>query len=303
MIYTVNYTKANSFMKAPKLKNKKLDNGEEIENETRYMQPSMPRSFRVYSPPLSYKKKTYLIDCNQEELNNLVKEMGFYDDMGNHIVTAPMKNANAPFWRHPDLRLVISNGGTTLDDEVPLDKFWLLCFRADPRFKMLGEKLAPALDSKVEYTVAKISDKIGGADESLDETFKAMKLLTSNSDNLEKLTSILAAMGVDVKNPNENLVTKALTKKITTLKDVYVQGTSERNIEMFIRLAETPTKDLQIKGLITKARKRGMIRRNSSNIYIYGDFKMGTSLQKVEDFLNHPDHVDVLNELLTKTKD
>lgn len=290
-------------MKAPKLKNKKLEDGNEVISESTYMQPSMPKSFRVYTAPLSYKKNMYLIECSQEDLDKLVAEIGFYDDNGNMIVKAPKKNPNAPFWKHPDLKLVISNAGTTLDDENPLHKFWLLCFEADPRFRLMGEKLPPSIASRVQYTVSKVSDKLGGQSESNDEAYTAMKLLTANEDNYDKLVSILRAMGTDVRKPNPRLVRDALMRKITDFKDLYVQGTAERNIERFIRLAEASTEDLEIKSLVTKARKRGMITKNSRNEYTYGDFKLGTSLDKVEGFLGDGDNVDILNELLEKTKD
>lgn len=300
MIYTVNYTKKNGFMKEPRLKQKNIEG--EIVSDSRYVKPTVPKSLRNYVPHLHYKKNTFVIALEQKELDKLVEQIGFYDDNGDVIKTAPLKNPNAPFWKHPDLNIMLSGSGTTLDDDNPLHKFWIKCFEADPRFKFVGDNLPPSIASRVQYTVTKVTDVLNEKTEANDETYRAMKLLTTHEDDHEKLTSILRAMGTNVRNPNPKLVRDALLRKITEQKDVYVSGRSERNIEMFIRLCESTTKDLEMKSLITVARKKGIITKSNGNIYNYGDFKLGKNLNQVEEFLTSPDNSEILVELMQKTK-
>lgn len=301
MIYTVNYTKKNSFMRDPRLKQKNLEG--ELVSDARYVKPTVPKAVRNYVPHLHYKKGTFVINLKQVELNELVEKIGFYDSNGNLIKTAPLNNPDAPFWTHKKLMISLSGSGTTLDDDKALDKFWLKCFESDPRFQFSGDDIPPAMSSRVQFSVTKISENMSEDSVSNDESYEAMKLLTLNEDNFKKLVSVVRSMGVNVRNPEPKLVRDALLKKITTHKNNYVPGTSERNIEMFIRLMKASTKELELKELINKAKAKGVISKNGKNQYYYGELKLGSSLSKVEEFLKNEDNNEILNEFLEKTKD
>ena len=130
-----------------------------------------------------------------------------------------------------------------------------------------------------------------------------MKLLVAIEDDYEKSVQILRAMGTDVRTPNPSLVKNALTRKITEYKDQYVMGTSERNIEMFIRMAGATSSQLAIQDIISTARRKHIIQKDSSNHFIYGEIRMGTSLKQLETFLNDTKNIEILNEINTKIKD
>ena len=300
MIYTVHYTKKNSFMKEPRIRTKNIEG--DVISDSKYVKPTVPKAMRNYVPHLHYKKNSFVVGLEQDELNKLVKEIGFYDDRGELIVAAPLKNPNAPFWKHSDLKLMLNASGTTLDDEVPIHMFWIKCFEADPRFRFSGDELPPTIAAKVNYTVTSVTDKHNEQTQSNDETFEAMKLLTTNEENHEKLTSVLKAMGVAVQDPNPKLVRDALLRKITEHKDIFVAGTGERNIEVFIRLMSSKAKTLEVKGIITTALSKGVIVKTANNIYKYGDIKLGSNQKKVEEFLNDKENSDVLLEIQEKIK-
>lgn len=301
MKYTVIYTKSNSFIKQngdPRLVTYK--NGEPIA-DNRYVKPTVSRAVRSYYPAIDYQRGKFLIGLDQKELDQLVKEIGFYDDHGALITSAPLRNPEAPFWRHKNLKVQLSGSGTTFDDEIPLDRFWIECFKADYRFQFAGDEITPSLRSRVHYTVTKITDKVDEVSKSSDESFEAFKILTSLEDDHQKLVTILRAMGTDVRDPEPKLVRQALQKKITDHKDLYIFDTGERNIEAFIRLAKTPTQQMAVKAMITQAKTQGIIFKKKNNYY-YGDLPMGSSLAKVEAYLNNKDNEDIKMAIITQLK-
>ena len=304
MLYTVNYTKKNGFMRhsgKPRLIHKDVE--QNLVTDKEYVKPTMPKAMRVYVPPVSYKKRKYLINLSQKELDELVKEIGFYDENGKVIEEAPLRNLNAPFWKHKDLKLVLEDHGTVLNDDIPLDRFWLRCFEVDPRFRFADEQLSPSKLSKVQYTVVKFKDKYNEISKDLDVTYNAIKLLGAMENDLDKMVDILRAMGTNIRDKsNPKLIRQALYRKITEYKDIFVPGTSETNLETFIKLAKnTDNRKLMIKSLITQALSKGLIAKKK-NKYFYGDLQLGTSKAAVEQYLNDSENEMVLTELMEKIK-
>lgn len=302
MFWTVHYTKTNSFMNqkgAPKMIQTKDG---EVVNESKYVRSSTPKSVRVYTPPRSYKKNTFLVNLDQKELNKLVTEIGFYDENGKLITEAPLRNPRAAFWVHKELRLSLEGRGTTLDDENPLHRFWLKCFEADRRFQFYGDKNPPSAASTIEYTVSKIGDDISEQAAASDETYEAMKLLTTLEEDFDRMVSVVRAMGVSVSNPDPKMVRNVLLRKITDHKDIYATGTTERNIEVFTRLAKAKTEVLSVKGLVTDARNKGIIVKKADGHYVYGDLKLGKTLKDIEDYLNDKDNIEIKLEITQKIK-
>lgn len=304
MIYTVNYTKKNSFMRyknEPRLVQKNADG--EITNESRYVKPGVSKALKIYVPQIHYRKNTMQVALSQKDLDDLVKKMELYDDDNNIITSAPLRNPSAPFWRHPSLRIQLETSGTTLDDDHPMDKFWLACFEADPRFRFAGEDVAPSVASRVQFTITKATEKFDEKTEKLDESYEAQKALIKMEDDVEKMTKILRAMGTSVKTTNHNLIRQALQRKITEYKDNFVKGTSERNIEMFLRLAKGNSADLEMRAIVNQAQGVGIIGKQANGKYVYGDIVLGTSISGVESFLRDDNNTDILNEIIVSLKE
>jgi len=300
MRYIINYTKKNNFIKDAVLTSKA--EGNELGGQMKYTRPNVPKTVRNYVPHIDYRKNAFIIDATQKELDEIVAEIGFYDKNGNVITNAPLKNPNAPFWKHADLFIRLESSGTSLDDDDPLQKFWIKCFKADSRFRFAGDKIAPSLASRVQYTVSKITEDMSEKSQELDETYVAMKLLTSNEDNLEKLTSVLRAMGWLIKNPEPKIVRSSLMALITDKKHMYPKGSSENNIETFIRLMEAKTATLNLKGLIAEALSKNIINKDGSGQYFYGELKLGSNKNAIEEFLTKSDNSDIYGEIITKVK-
>lgn len=303
MRYTVNFTKKLSFIRQngdPSLKTKDKDG--QIVSETKYNRPGLPRGARYYVPHRNLKTSKYVIDLEQDQLNKLVKEIGFYDEKGNPIVEAPLNNPNAPFWRHPELKLLLSNSGTPFDDEKPIDAFWLACMRADRQFMVVGEEISPTLKSNVFYTITPIGQKITEENQSTDILIEAMSRFEKMKDDVVKMTAVLRAMGVDVRNPDEATLRRSIVAKITTFKDSYSKfSNGETNIETFMRLADENSSSLNIEATVKQAIASKAIAKKGNNKYYYGDLLLGGSVKQVGEFLVK--NQDIFNEVLEMLKD
>lgn len=305
MIYTVNYTKANSFMRhksEPRLIQKNAQG--EVVNESRYVKPGISKAIKVYVPKVHYRKNTMQVALSQKELDKLVVDMELYDDQNRLIESAPLRNPSAPFWNHPEMKIMLETSGTTLDDSNPRDRFWLACFEADPHFRFAGEDMPPSVASRVQFTVTKGTEQFDEAAEKQDEVYEATKKLIKIENDYDKMVSILRAMGTDVrKGADPKTVRQSLQRKITDYKDAFVKGTSERNIEMFNRLVDGGTEEIHLKALINQARARDIIGKKSNGKYVYGDVELGSSVAKVEAFLKDSENNDILNEIIEQTKE
>lgn len=287
MKYTVNFTRKLSFIRqqGEPIMKRTDSNGETLSEEI-YKKPGLPNGTRGYVPHRFHKNNKMAIDLSQEQLNKIVKEIGFYNKEGKLIVEAPINNPNAEFWRHPELKCFISNSGSTFDDEIPIEAFWLGCFRADRKFTMIGEEISPSLKSNVSYTITPIGHKITEENEQLDLSAKAMEFFIAMKEDSVKMTSILRAMGTDVKNADESSLRRAIIAKITTMKDGYSKNSGgETNIEMFIRLANEDTSSLNIEGIVSQAMSDKTIVKRGNNKYYYGDIVLGTSKKSVMEYM------------------
>lgn len=303
MRYTVNFTRKSSFIRQngdPSLKTQDKDG--QIVSETRYNRPGLPRGARYYVPHRNLKTGKFLIDLEQNKLNALVKEIGFYDEKGNQIVEAPLNNPNAPFWKHSELKVWLSNSGTSFDDEKPIDAFWLACMRADRQFMVVGEEIAPTLKSNVFYTITPIGQKITEENQNTDILIEAMSRFEKMKDDVEKMTAVLRAMGVDVKNPDMATLRRSIVGKITTFKDSYSKfSNGETNIETFMRLSDENSSALNMEATVKQSISNKAITKKGNNKYYYGDLLLGSSVKQVTDFLSK--NQDIFNEILEMLKD
>lgn len=297
MIYTVNYSKKNSFMTSRGTPEKRRVTPEgDVIDEGKYVQPTVPGASRIYRPKFSLRKRRYLINLTQEELNRLVQDMRVYDDNGKQITEAPLSNEHAPFWHHRDTKLLMESMSVTLDDSVPKDLFFLKCFEADPGFKLLGEDINPAIAANVRFTIAKAEDNVAKIDRDMDRSMRAVELL--NAMGYDKQVSVLRAMGIDSRNPDPGVVKTTLFKKITDDKNLRTGHSAENNLDLFLRLANATSEELNLQAIVEQARNSRVINKSSDGKYKFGQITLGKTLSEVRDYLKSEDNVDVLNEII-----
>lgn len=306
MIYTVYYTKKNPFMN---FKNASSiitqDKDKNIVSTKINKKTAVPGSFQIYT--VKNKKGRLQIDLNQKELDELVKELNWYDTKGELITTAPLNNSAASFWVHPKCSIKIENDGMTLNDENPIERFWLACFRLDKNFHFKGDKISPSIKSRVRYTVVKLGEAVNENINKSEEGIDAMSILI-NAD-LKTKVMYLRAMGVTVeddfnksdKTASESFdktVTSILYGKITEFKDDLVSG--ERNIDLFLRLAKDKSNNTQLTAFVKLARDKGVVFKNRAGKYLFGEITLGTSVQKCVEFLSDEKNKDILEEISEK---
>lgn len=297
MIYTVNYTKKNSFMNVRGIPEKRRITAEgEFVDEGRYTQPTVPGASRVYRPKYSLRKRRYLVNLTQTELNKLVTDMQIYDERGNQITEAPLTNEYAPFWSHRETRLLMDNMSVTLDDDVPRDRFFLKCFESDPAFKLLGDDVNPAIAANVRFSISKAEENVAKVDALADKSMRAVKLLAAIG--YDKQVSILKAMGIDSRNPDPGVVENTLFKKITDEKALRTGHSAENNLDLFLRLSQATSAELNLQALIEHARTSRVVNKAKDGKYKFGEITLGKTLSEVRDYLSNEDNVDVLNEII-----
>lgn len=297
MIYSVHYTKKNGFMAFKGFPDKGRVTAEgDVVHEGKYQQPTVPGASRVYRPKYSLRKKQYLINLTQSELDKLVKEMHLYDEHGNLITEAPKSNESAKFWQHPQVSLLMENMSITLDDDNPRDRFFLRCFEADPQFATLGDEVNPAVAANVRFAIAKAEENVAKVDADADKSMRAVDLL--NAMDYGKQVNVLRAMGVDSRNPDPKVVKNTLFRKITDEKLLKTGHNHENNLELFTRLASSTTSELNLQALVEQARTARVITKSKDNKYKFGEIYLGKTLSEVRDYLSHEDNEDVLNEIM-----
>lgn len=297
-LYTVRYTKASSFIKDAKgLSVNRYDSNGNLLAENDYKMNFLPKVGRNYKVKTSNGKK--LVNLSQPDLNKLVEKIGFYDDEGNKITEAPLRNTTAKFWKHPKLKIWLEAAGTNIDDEDPLGLFWLKAFEADYEFRNSLDLVNPAMAGKQKYLVTRIGDDVSEKAKKIDEVLIATEMLSVM--DLPKQITVLRAMGVDIRKPDETATKRALMTKITDQKDM-LSVTGERYIEQFIRLASEDPKVLNLDAHINQARSMRIISKNSKG-YTYGEIPLGRVLEDVKNFLEDSDNNDILNNIIKDIED
>lgn len=297
--WTVVYTKRNSYF------NRQHDILEEVDGRKKvigkYNKPTAPGAMRIYKPQFKSKPgNRFLVDLNEKELNTLVEEIGLLEKDGTRITTANAKNAGDRFFKHNDLYFRIEGGVALLDDELPLEKFFLACFRADPKFSFAGGKINPAMSAMVEYTVTMAGDITDEDSEEVNDGLKAMKAFTNM--NFEKRVQVLNSMGIRTENPDPEMVEKLLYKKITKEKDQPNQITGETNLTLFLRLSANTKEQLTLQTIVAEARNKRIIGKKDNGKYNFGDLELGRNLKEVFNYLSDDENGDVKNDIIRALK-
>lgn len=298
--WAVVYTKRNSFF------GKSHDILEEIDGRKtvvgKYNKPTAPGALRIYKPQFKRKPSNkFQIDMSQAEVNSLVTQIGFLDSKGDLIKEANLQNASDKFFTHNDLYLRIEGGVALLDDEIPFDKFFIACLRADPKFQFSDGTKNPAMSALVEYKVTMAGDIEDEESQEISDGVKAIELLLSMS--FEKQVKTLNAMGVRTSDPDPERVKSLLSRKILKEGDEINSITGETNTNLFIRLASSSTEELSLRSIIGEARKARVIGKKSGGKFVFGDLEIGRNLEEVYNYLSSDDNIDIKNDIIKSLKD
>lgn len=303
MLYTVKFNKTNNFIKRV-FDSQKLDiyqEGDDGYSEVvgKYRKRTLPNVTSFYSPKWDISQRRHLVDMSQTELNDLVKRMYLYDENGNHIKEAPLSSPSSPFWRHPEVKLQIKDGYASLDDEKPIERFFIACLKADPRINTDPnyKNDNPVINAMTDYKVSRSDQDFSDRDIELEETVEAIELLQNMS--FDKQKQVARGMGMKNENPDPKMLRKVLIRKITDEKNVRLNGV--RNIDRFMTLSKATKEELTISEYFDKAKTLGIIVKRSSQ-YMFDSVKLGTSVEKSVHFLSDPDNVEIKDELIKEVE-
>lgn len=304
-VITLNYSRKNNFMNHMKSAERvevDPETGDEIASSP-YAKPTPPKIIQRIRIPYDIRRRTYVInpDLKKGELNKLVKDcMLTYEEgpnAGAVIEEANPRNKRDPFFIHSDLYLELTSGTVSIVPEDPIHKIFLESFKADNRINE-GGKGTKMKNAKVQWTLSKSGDNYKEKEVEVDETKKALKKLWSMEP--KQMRMILTAMGTLLSSDStDKRVETVLTMKITEDKDRKVNGV--RNIDLFNKYSKAPVGEMQLRSIVTQAYDQGIIGRASGNRYKYGDLVMGTSIDKVMEFLDEKDNEVIKKEIVEKT--
>lgn len=303
MIYTITNTKKNSFMKLNGDPVIYKEDAEGVKVPTgNYKSNTIPGTFSIKKIKWDATKRSYDLKIDQKDLDELVKEIGFFDKAGNPITTANLRNELDPFFSHPNMYFKIENGANTVDDSDPFARLQIIWMKQQPEYSMKGEAVNPALNSMKKYTISTTAIDNETEAKIADKTIEAIALLSAMTYDLQ--CSVLKAMGVAVRNAEPSIVKSTLFRKITEDKNLTAFGTSKKNIDLFIELASADSSTINLKGIVTMAKDYGIISKSKNGFYKYGELDLGRTLAEVNTFMMEKDNYDIVNrvtdELRTK---
>ncbi len=295
MIYSINYTNNQSFMKEWA-----KDPGIKLEKDGRtsgtgmvYRKASVPGTTVNFAPKFADGKMQ--IALSQEELNQAVEDLNFFDKEGTQIKTAPLGTNNHAFWKSEHAYLFIEGGEARLDDSEPKGKIMLAAMRKDIHFYFLGENGKPPVASMVKWTVKPIDSKHTAIVEDEANSMQAVKFLLAS--DYEKQLNILNCMGRQMSDKTDpEVIQSTLYRMITTDRDLFAsEGVT--NLQKFTTLAKGSNEDVNVLSLVNNCKKYFEKRQG---YYYYGEIRLGKTMEEIALFLKTD--IDLLHELSNKVK-
>jgi len=261
-------------------------------------QREMPISF-------SNSKRRFLIkdhDNNSDELNALVKNCNFINDMSKHpefgriIISCDIFNQMDPFFNNRKLHLLLSEGAGVLNTDIPVDLILYKGILINPKFQVGGDKVNPALSGRAKYIIV---------DKSIDVTAKrkaralkdeAAELVKSMSDE-KKLTVGLAMGLIKSEDTDIDTVTDILYEAAEDTKPYSETGLTKQ--QYLIKIAKSDADDLGTRKIINVAFSKGFVKRDkeTTNYVLFGN-QIGKDKQAATNYLLNP----INNEILFKLK-
>lgn len=295
-IYTITNTKKNTFMKMNGDPTIYKEDSEGIPIATgTYKSNTIPGTFSIKKIKWDATKRKYDLDIDKNVLNDLVKEIGFFDKNGMAIESANLNNERDPFFSHNDLFFKIENGANSVDDSTPFGRLQMMWMKQQPEYSMKGDVVNPALNVLRKYTISTAAIDNDVEAKVVDQTIEAISLLNAMTYDIQ--CSILKAMGVPVRNAEPSIVKSTLFRKITDDKNLTVFGSNKKNIDLFLELASADSSTINLKGIVTMAKEYGLVSKGKNGFYKYGEIELGRTLAEVNTFLANKDNYDVVNRI------
>ena len=264
-----------------------------------FEQGYLPESLQGIRFPFSV-SNGYVYDLDvlgrtEEELNKNVNACALLYIKGKNkdevISKSNPRNADDPFFSHPDLTLKLQEFGGGYDLSEPRNKVLYALIKPDPRFLVIEDETdVPDFEQihpNVEFLVTKTSIK-----DAVDQK-KGLNIMEMYA-KLEKASlaelKVISSIWGDVLT-NEDTSEKVLKQQFAFRFDSKkkVPGTTKTYAESFMELIQIKGEKLNTKYLIKVAKQLGVIRMTNIG-FTFNNNPMGNSEEAMEAFLLNPNN-------------
>lgn len=273
-----------------------------------YTGQRFPKSRQMFRPLWSNSRRRWLIhgyEDNHEELNDLVKKCKLKypaktPKAGQYIEEADIFDFSDPFFTSRYLKVIANEGEIMLDKSKPLDKIILLSLLENPQFQSSNDG-NPLFTSRVKYLISDRDIELVAKKDKRDKESKIVKLYEGLTS--QKKMKVAIAMGLI---PNENVSIDVVEDLLyQAAKDVITKVSTEGNItrqDLFIKLCEMTTEQLNLKHKIAQAKSKGFLKKNDGGFMLFGN-PVGKNEKQIEAYMSNPDNQELLDRLMKALDD
>lgn len=270
-----------------------------------YQNSLLPMGSRSHRVLFDTKRRLYDINISKDDLNRIAKEMRLMDKETKKLIeTADKFNEYDAFFSHESLTLEVPNGGITLDTDTAEGEYWWNAIQNEPKkFNIDGKGNDNPLEKKLhEFKVTTAGHSEKELKKDLTEGQRATGIFHANKDNVKWCVTVCRGLDIIVEDQPDDLgaLHEAIFSKITIEKDYKTQD-GIRNIEKFLALTDMKKSEFNLRGEIGKAIGLKIIKRQGKK-YEYDDEVLGTTPDKVYDYLSRKENEETLAKILAQLK-
>jgi hypothetical protein len=269
-----------------------------------YKKQDLPGASKEIRPQWDQKKSIWdVADLSDKDLQETIIDLSLQnDDKDEQIESANKKNRRDPFFNNIELYLDIKSGGTRVDDETAIGRFWLAVARANHRkFDINGETDNPLDKQSQEFEVTKAGINELRSTKDQQEVKRATKLLFKLTYKQQKAV----ARGFEIQlgdDPEPDVLEEVLHNKITAQKDHKHKGSGLRNIDYFFQMTDMPEDDLNTRDAVQLAIDKRILVKDNKNI-MFDKINLGTTVEAAAKFLTKVENLDTKASLLAAIKE
>lgn len=265
----------------------KDESGKDVILKKKYDRNTLPLAQKGLKPKWSIKKRQWLCDISDEELNGTDKSEGLVslcrlkDKKGMKITRADRFDRTDPFFSHRELVILMREGEALIEDENYMDKVMIGCLTATPEVAVMG------VDNVNDIRVKHILTDSNKRDE---EHNKRINLEEKAWKHFFKAS-----------NENKRIIARALGYKVdkdTSVDklDTLLKKSIDNNTAQYVEVSSLSKEDLLFQDMVNQAREKGYIRRNKGKWTLFGQ-EVGHKNIDIINFLKDPNNTETFDKL------
>ena len=228
-----------------------------------YKGERFPSTNQMPRIPFSLTQKKYLVNMDEETLNELVKEcrLQYPDDhkrAGEYITSANVYDRKDPFFNHQNLKLIFTEGNLSLDDSLPMNKIILAGLRNHKDFAFSDTTSNGLYSKRVKYIVTRREDVDRSDEKSRQAEIDAITLYSSLTDKKARKVAIAMGLITATDDSDISIVKKALWSAARNVTRIPGQKTKQ---QQFVELCKADESDMQLKIIQAQAKSHGLLKK------------------------------------------